>query len=190
LYAPTTTPAMVDVPEFTYLMIDGAGDPNTSQDYTDAIAALFAVSYGLKFAIKRSPGGFDYGVMPLEGLWWVDDMATFSVTDKAAWQWTAMIMQPDEVSTEQVEEAVRNAVARKSLPAAPKLRMERFREGRAAQVLHVGPYRDEGPTIERLHAFIADQGYARAGRHHEIYLSDAQRTAPERLRTVIRQPLE
>jgi hypothetical protein len=190
LYAPSKTPAMVDVPELTFLMIDGAGDPNTSQDYKDAVEALYAVSYGLKFAIKRSPDGFDYGVMPLEAQWWVDDMSTFSVTDKAAWQWTAMIMQPDEVTIEQFEDAVDKAVARKSLRAASKLRLERFREGRAAQVLHLGPYRDEGPTIDRLHAFIADQGNARAGKHHEIYLSDARRTAPERLKTVIRQPVE
>lgn len=190
LYAPGKTPAMVDVPELAFLMIDGAGDPNTAQDYKDAVEALYAVSYGLKFAIKRRPEGFDYGVMPLEGLWWVDDMSTFSVDDKASWQWTAMIMQPDEVTIELFEDAVDKAVARKPLPAASKLRLERFHEGCAAQVLHTGPYRDEGPTIERLHAFIADQGHVPAGKHHEIYLSDVRRTAPGRLKTVIRQPVE
>jgi hypothetical protein len=190
LYAPGKTPAMVDVPELAFLMIDGAGDPNTAQDYKDAVEALYAVSYGLKFTIKRRGEGFDYGVMPLEGLWWVDDMSTFSVDDKASWQWTAMIMQPDEVTIELFEDAVDKAVARKPLPAASKLRLERFQEGRAAQVLHTGPYRDEGPTIERLHAFIADQGHVPAGKHHEIYLSDVRRTAPERLKTVIRQPVE
>jgi hypothetical protein len=189
LYAPGKTPVMVDVPELAFLMVDGAGDPNTSQDYKDAIEALYAVSYGLKFAIKRSAGGFDYGVMPLEGLWWVDDMSKFSVAEKASWQWTAMIMQPDEVTVAQVEDVIARAAARKPLPAASKLRLERFHEGRAAQVGYIGPYRDEGPTIERLHAFIAEQGHVLAGKHHEIYLSDARRTAPERLKTIIRQPV-
>jgi hypothetical protein len=189
LYAPRKTPAMVDVPELAFLMIDGSGDPNTSQDYRDAVEALFAVSYGLKFAIKRSPDGVDYGVMPLEGLWWVDDMSSFTTADKSDWHWTAMIMQPDEVTVDLFEETVDAAAARKSLPAAAKLRLERFREGRAAQVLYFGPYSDEGPTIERLHAFIADQGCERAGKHHEIYLNDARRTAPDRLKTVLRQPV-
>lgn len=190
LYAPPRdTPVVVDVPELSFLMVDGRGDPNTATAYREAIVALFAVSYTVRFAIKRMPGGFEYGVMPLEGLWWVEGMAAFPLEDKSRWSWTAMIMQPELVSEELVREAIAAATAKKQLPAAGELRLERFREGTTAQVLHVGPYSAEQPTIERLHAFITEQGYERAGKHHEIYLGDPRRTAPERLRTVLRQPI-
>jgi hypothetical protein len=150
---------------------------------------LFAVSYAVKFAVKRAPGGIDYRVMPLEGLWWVDDMSRFTVADKASWQWTALIAQPDVVTDELVDKGVATAAARRPLPAVGRVRLERLWEGRAAQVLHLGPFSAEGPTIERLHSFIAGQGLGRRGKHHEVYLSDPSRTAPERLRTVIRQPV-
>jgi hypothetical protein len=127
--------------------------------------------------------------MPLEGLWWVADMSTFTVEDKSAWSWTAMIAQPDSVTQAMVDEAVAQATRKKALPAAPSLRLERFKEGRAAQVMHIGPYAAEGPTIQRLHAFIAEHGCERAGRHHEIYLSDPRRADPAKLKTVIRQPV-
>jgi hypothetical protein len=127
--------------------------------------------------------------MPLEGLWWVDDMSTFTVDDKASWKWTALIAQPDLVSDELVQQAVATAIAKRPLPAAGRLRLERFCEGRAVQVLHHGPFSAEGPTIARLHGFIAQQGLLRRGKHHEIYLTDLLRTAPQRLKTVIRQPV-
>ena len=190
LYGPPAgRPVLVDVPELSFLMVDGEGDPNLSQDYRDAVQALFAISYAVKFAVKRSAGGIDYRVMPLEGLWWVDDMSTFTIDDKAAWKWTALIAQPDLVSDELVQQAIATAAAKRPLPAARRVRLERVREGRAAQLLHLGPYSAEGPTIARLHAFIAQQGLRRRGKHHEIYLSDPARTAPERLKTVIRQPV-
>jgi hypothetical protein len=179
----------VEVPELSFLMVDGQGDPNLSQDYRDAVQALFAVSYAVKFAVKRAPGGIDYRVMPLEGLWWADDMSTFAIGDKASWQWTALIAQPDLVTAELVERAVATAAAKRPLPAAGRVRLERLWEGRAAQLLHRGPFSAEGPTIERLHSFIADQELARRGKHHEIYLTDFTRTAPERLKTVLRQPV-
>jgi hypothetical protein len=189
LYGPPVgRPVLVDVPELSFLMVDGQGDPNLSQDYRDAVQALFAVSYAVKFAVKRA-AGIDYRVMPLEGLWWVDDMSTFTVDDKASWKWTALIAQPDLVTAELVEQAVATAAARRPLPAAGRVRLERFREGRAAQVLHRGPFSAEGPTIARLHSFITEQGLARRGKHHEIYLTDFRRTAPERLKTVLRQPV-
>lgn len=190
LYGPPAgRPVLVDVPELSFLMVDGQGDPNVSQDYRDAVQALFAVSYAVKFAVKRAPGGIDYRVMPLEGLWWVDDMSRFTVDDKASWQWTALIAQPDLVTDELVHRAVATAAAKRPLPAAGRVRLERFCEGRAAQVLHLGPFSAEGPTIERLHGFIAGQGLGRRGKHHEVYLTDVSRTAPERLKTVIRQPV-
>ena len=189
-YAPGREPGLVDVPELQFAMIDGHGDPNVVSQYRDAVQALFAVAYAVRFALKGAPNGLDYGVMPLEGLWWVPDMAAFAIEDKSAWDWTAMIMQPEQVSAE-VFHATRAAVAKKkpSLEALRRVRLERFSEGPAAQVLYRGAYADEGPTIRRLHAFIAEQGYERAGKHHEIYLSDPGRTAPEKLKTIIRQPV-
>jgi hypothetical protein len=188
LYLPGREPSLVDVTEMAFVMIDGHGDPNTAASYREAIEALYAVAYAVKFAVKRLPHGIDFGVMPLEGLWWASDMKTFS-GDKSAWSWTAMIMQPEPVTADIVEEGRRQAAAKKSLPALELLRFERFAEGSAAQVMYVGPYSDERPTIEALHAFIAEQGYVAVGKHHEIYLGDPRRSAPEKLRTVIRQPV-
>ena len=187
-YAPKRTPALVEVPELTFLMIDGHGDPNVSVEYRDAVSALFAVSYAARFALKRA-GVLDYGVMPLEGLWWVPNMSTFSTAEKSAWDWTAMIVQPDDVTADVLADARASAAAKKALPALNRLRLERFAEGPAAQVLHIGPYSAEGPTIAALHAFIADNGLERAGKHHEIYLGDPRRSAPDKLKTVIRQPV-
>jgi hypothetical protein len=189
LYTAAAEPGLVHVPEFRFLMVDGHGDPNTAAAYGQALEALYSVSYTLKFALKRAPAPSDYRVMPLEGLWWVPDMRLFSIERKDDWDWTLMIRQPDEVDERLFEEAVQQAAAKKRLPAAPLLRLESFTEGAAAQVMHVGPYAEEGPTIQRLHAFIAEQGLERAGKHHEIYLSDPRRSAPERLKTVIRQPV-
>jgi hypothetical protein len=192
LYAPPLTPVLVEVPELSFLMVDGRGDPNTSPEYREAVAALYAVSYAVKFALKRGPDGIDYAVMPLEGLWWADDMAAFSAERKGEWQWTMMIAQPAVVAPEMVEQAAAEAARKKGLPGASRLRLDRFAEGLCAQVLHVGPYSAEGPTIARLHAFIAEEGYTFGGaqqRHHEIYLNDPMRTAPAKLKTVIRQPV-
>jgi len=190
LYRASRDPALVDVPELAFLMVDGHGDPNTATEYTQAVEALYTVSYSLKFAIKRARDGLDYGVMPLEGLWWVADMSKFTSSKKSDWDWTAMTMQPDQVTQDLLEDALANATAKKSLPAAAKLRLERFCEGPAAQVMHIGPYDAEGPTIKRLHELIAESGRTRRGKHHEIYLSDPRRSAPEKLRTIIRQPVD
>ncbi len=189
LYKAGRDPSFVDVPELAFLMVDGHGDPNTAAEYRQAVEALYTVSYSLKFAIKRAGDGFDYGVMPLEGLWWAPDMSDFTSQKKSDWDWTAMIMQPDEVTQDRLEDALASATAKKSLPAAAKLRLERFREGPAAQVMHIGPYSAEGPTIERLHEFIAESGRTLRGKHHEIYLGDPRRSAPEKLKTVVRQPV-
>ena len=182
-------PMIVDVPELSFLMVDGIGDPNTSRDYVESVEALFAVSYRVKFAVKRGAEGIDYGVMPLEGLWWVDDMSTFSLDDKSSWSWTAMIMQPKVVTDELVRRSILEASKRKPLPAAAKLRLDRFGEGLAAQVLHTSPYSAQEPTIERLHAFVVEAGHRLRGKHHEVYLSDPSRADPAKLRTIIRQPI-
>lgn len=193
LYLPGTKGiSEVMVPAMNFLMIDGAGDPNTSRDYAAALGALYTVAYTLKFAAKRGPLATDYPVMPLEGLWWADDMGAFTLdhTDKNAWKWTMMIMQPDFVDAAMVAAAVDDARSRKGdLPAFSALRLDRFEEGLAAQIMYVGPYSGEAPTITRIHDFIAAAGRIKSGKHHEIYISDPNRTTPEKLKTVIRQPM-
>ena len=186
---PGGQPVIVDVPELHYLMIDGEGDPNVSADYQAVIEALYTASYTLKFKVKRRQPGIDYKVMPLEGLWWADHMGAFRFERKHEYKWTMMIAQPSILIPELVAEAVDETARKKDLPALSMIRFETLTEGTSAQILHLGPYTEERPTIEKLHAFIEEQGYRKAGKHHEIYLSDPRRTAPERLKTVIRQPI-
>jgi hypothetical protein len=189
LYQPSAKAvAEVKVPAFTFLMIDGKGDPNSSKSYAEAVEALFAVSYAAKFMVKKGPSQQDYAVMPLEGLWWADDMAAFRSGDRGQWQWTLMIMQPEFMTQALLRTAMAETMARKQLPGIARLRIERFEEGHCAQILHVGPFSEEGPTIERLHAYIDAHGRLR-GKHHEIYLTDIRRAAPSRWKTVIRQPM-
>ncbi len=181
---------VVGVPPMNFLMIDGQGDPNTASAYKDAIETLYTVSYTAKFMVKKGETGIDYAVMPLEGLWWAEDMSQFSTDNKDAWLWTSMIMQPEYVTAELIAAAKEQADKKKDLPALSKLRFETYNEGRAAQIMHIGPFSEEGLAIERIHHLIAEQGAERRGKHHEIYLSDPRRTAPEKLKTVIRQPFQ
>ncbi len=181
---------IVDVPELTFLTLDGEGDPNTAKAFSDAVQALFTLSYTLKFTIKKGPLGIDYGVMPLEALWWADDMSAFTPEDKSDWKWTAMILQPEWVTAELVDECRAAAARKKDLPALASVRLETFTEGTSVQCFYRGPYAEEGPTIAALHLFIEDNGYVRRGKHHEIYLSDANRTDPAKLKTLIRQPMK
>jgi hypothetical protein len=178
----------VDVPAMNFLMIDGEGSPSSPQ-YREAIEALFSVSYTLKFMVKKGKG-VDYAVMPLEGLWWVDDMTKFSAERKDEWKWTAMIMQPKYVAPEDVKLAIEQTRKKKSLPALSKLRFESFHEGKAAEIMHIGPFSAEGPNIAKMHAFILGSGCALSGKHHEIYLNDPSKTAPEKLKTILRQPMK
>lgn len=179
--------SVVDVPPMSFLMVDGSGNPNTSPAYAESVEALYAVAYALKFKVKKSKGGIDYGVMPLEGLWWADDQGEFIARNKDAWRWTMMIMQPDFVTQALVDEA-RSDADRKKLAALGCMRFEPFCEGPSAQILYVGSYDGEAPTIAGIHAFIQKNGWVKRGKHHEIYLSDPRKTAPERLKTVLRQP--
>ena len=188
-FPPHDQPVLVDIPEFAFLMIDGRGDPATGRTYAEAMEALFAVSFTLKFMIKRLDPEDDYTVMPLESLWWSSERSGFSIQNRSTSRWTAMITQPPTVSAELLAKATAEVRARRRLPALGRIRLERFREGLCAQVMHVGPYEDELPTIEKLHAFIAEHDYPLRGRHHEIYLSDPKRCAPDRRKTVIRQPV-
>ncbi|MBM3297830.1 MAG: hypothetical protein FJY83_09575 [Candidatus Aminicenantes bacterium] len=181
-------PALLDVPSLPYLMIDGAGDPNTAKSFQRAVGTLYSISYTLKFAWKKEKA-VDYPVMALEGLWWMNDMSAFSLERKNEWKWTMMIMQPDFVPRAEALKIARRVREKSGLEDFPAVRYEIFKEGRCAQVLHVGPYSAEGPTVARLHEFIRSEGYALRGKHHEIYLGDPRRAAPDRLRTIIRQPV-
>lgn len=189
LYNPSAKEvALVDVPAMQFLEIDGTGDPNTSQDWQAAVEALFAVAYGLKFLLKKAQGA-DYVGMPLEGLWWTPDMGEFSIERKADWLWTMMIAQPQEVTADSFEQAREQAQRKKPSLALAALRLEAYHEGPAAQIMHIGSFATEGSTVARVHTFIQQHGYLLARKHHEIYLSDPRRAAPEKMRTVIRQPV-
>jgi hypothetical protein len=184
-------PALVEVPAIDFLMIDGRGDPDTTPEFQQAIEALYGLSYTLKFGLKKS-AGLDWRVMGLEGLWWAegnDPGEAFRLGERARWQWTLMIAQPDFVNRAAVEEAREELLARRPTPAAKHVRFARFEEGPSVQVLHVGPYSEERPTIDLMHAFIHEKGYEFAGKHHEIYLSDPRRVKPDRLKTILRQPV-
>ncbi len=178
----------VNIPKMNFLMVDGCGAPETTE-YKEAIEALYSVSYTLKFMIKKGDIGLDYGVLPLEGLWWADDMSDFINDNKSKWIWTMMIMQPELVTKNLVQAAINQVKDKKNLPASDKVRLESFQEGKCAQTLHVGPFSEEGPTVERVHSFIAECGSELIGKHHEIYLTDIRRAAPENWKTVIRQPM-
>jgi hypothetical protein len=180
---------IVEVSVMSFLMIDGEGDPNTSQSFSDAIEALYPLAYTLKFMVKKSDMEIDYGVLPLEALWWADDMSAFTTGKKDSWRWTVMIMQPEFITGEMVQQAI-NEVERKKNPVSlPLVRFESFKEGRAAQTMHIGPFSEEGPTIEKVHLFIEANDSRRSGKHHEIYLSDMRRAAPGNWKTIIRQPM-
>lgn len=181
---------IVDVPDTSYLMVDGCGDPNTSPAFADAISALYPVAYRLKFSSKGDLGR-DYVVPPLEGLWWSDDMATFTVDrDKSRWDWTLMVMTPDWIDAAMFDAAVELAGAKEPPARLGDVRYETLSEGRCVQTLHVGSFDDEADVLARLHdEFIPDHGLALTGKHHEIYLSDFRRVAPAKQRTILRQPV-
>jgi hypothetical protein len=188
LYRPSAKKVVtVDVPAFNFIMTDGQGDPG-SEVFAAAVEALFSVSYTLKSMIKKGPRQLDYGVLPLEALWSADDPTAFTEGRKDEWCWSAMIMQPEFIDEELYAQAIAQVTKKKPLAALEKLRFESFTEGQAAQTLHLGPFSEEGPTVERVHQFIASEGRVLCGRHHEIYLSDIRKAAPAKWKTVIRQP--
>lgn len=189
LYKPPKEFGTVDVPEMQFIMVDGHGDPNTAQEYQDVVEALYAVAYKMKFISKKTLGK-DYVVPPLEGLWWAEDMETFTTREKSAWDWTMMIMTPDWITSEIFADAVEEVRKKKNPAAVDKVRLEPYHEGLSVQIMHIGSYDDEGPIIAEMHYdFIPENGFVENGKHHEIYLSDPRRVAPEKLKTVLRQPV-
>jgi hypothetical protein len=178
---------LVDVPLMNYVMSDGKGDPNTSEDYRQVVEALYSISYGIKFAYKSD--GFDHVVPPLEGLWWMDDMREFNRTNINQWEWTMMIMQPEWVTSEAFSKVCETSLKKTGNPVIRKVRFGTYHEGLAIQVLYIGPYDGEAQVIAEMHKVITDNGYLMNGKHHEIYLSDPRKTPPEHLKTILRQPV-
>ncbi len=181
---------LVEVPEMQFLMIDGIGSPGDSKEYQDALAVLYPIAFKTKFLSKAK--GKDYVVPPLEGVWWADDMNDFTEGNRDKWKWTMMIMQPDWINPEMINEAIKitNEKNPELSELLSKLRFERYREGRAAQIMHIGPYSEEGPTVQKVHDFIKREGGKFDGhrrKHHEIYLSDPRKANPSTMKTVLRQ---
>ncbi len=195
LYKPSSKNiTTVDVPGMNFLMIDGIGDPNKEKSFGESINTLFSISYTLKFMIKKGEieisdkPGPNYAVRPLECLWWADDMTDFVKMRKDKWKWILMVAQPEFINMEMITAAIEKAKKKKPLIHISKMHFNKFEEGKSAHILYIGPYDNEGPTIKIIHKYIVDQGGLLTGKHHEIYLSDMRRTAPEKLRTIIRQP--
>jgi hypothetical protein len=194
LYQPKTTPSIIDVPEMIFIAVDGKGDPNTSSEYKAAVEALYGFSWTIKMSNKAI---LEYVVPPLEGFWTVDD-DTFkgggeAISDKSKFEWTALIRQPDFV-TEEVFEAAKTALAKKKPTLdTSKARLIKITESLCVQVMHIGSYDDEPATIAAMDKYAVDNGYALdindTRRHHEIYLNDPRKTAPEKLKTIIRHPI-
>ena len=190
LYAPSSKEAeVVRVPKLHYLMIDGSGDPNTSPEFQEAVQALYTAAYTLKFMLKKEKE-VDYPVMALEGLWWADDMNAFVTASKDSWKWTLMILQPKVVTKSLFSKGIKTATEKKGLAALQRIRFEGLEEGLCVQIMHIGTYAQEGPTIQRLHALANDRGLELKGKHHEIYLSDPRKVKPEKMKTIVRQPVQ
>jgi hypothetical protein len=192
LYQPNAKdPVIIEVPEMQFLMIDGMGSPGDSQEYQDALSVLYPVSFRTKFLSKAK--GKDYVVPPLEGLWWADNMTDFTEGNRDKWKWTMMIRQPDWITQDMIDEVIAITKEKKPelLKLLPKLRLEKYKEGKAAQIMHIGPYSEEGPTVQKVHDFIKNEGGkfdSLKAKHHEIYLSDPRKANPATMKTVIRQP--
>ena len=189
LYKPSAkAPSIVDVPAMNFLMLDGKGDPNGA-GFQEACSVLYGMAYTLKFMLKKA-GRTDFKVMPLEGLWWMKGTRNFNASRRDDWLWRLMIAQPDMVTAGDFKEALAQLREKKDPPGLEKAKLKSFTEGKAVQIMYIGPYSGEGPTIEMLHAFAGENGFKLSGKHHEIYMGDPRRSAPEKLKTIIRQPVK
>ena len=186
--ASVTTPSLVNVPRLKFLMLDGKGAPASSV-FQEAVQVLYGITFTVKFDLKKEGTTPQYSVAPLEGLWWMANGKPFDIQAKGQWRWTLMIAQPDHIKDADVIRAIKKLRAKKPNPALEKVRFNAFEEGRCVQILHVGPYAEEADTIARLHEFARQHHYKLHGKHHEIYLGDPRRAKPEKLRTILRQPV-
>jgi len=187
--APQKSCVLVEVPSMQYLMVDGMGDPNTAPEFHSGVAALYEIAYTVKFAAKKAGIGPEYSVAPLEGLWWCEGTEDFDVEHRELWQWRLQIPQPPHVDAGMVRAAVQDLRKKGKESRLEDVRLETFEEGLCVQTLHIGPFNTESPAVEAMHKFVADSGLSLRGKHHEIYMSDFRRTAPEKLKTILRQPV-
>lgn len=182
-------PEILSIPNMQFASISGEGDPNTSSSFQDAIKALYSLVYGLKFSRKKAGLEPDFTIGALEGLWWTKSGKQYDVGAKGDWQWTLMIWLPEFITASEFTQFVAKLSVSKPNPMLASARLIMFEEGQVVQILHIGPYDAEQPSVQLMHAFAADQGFAQSGKHHEIYLGDPRRSAPEKLRTIIRHPI-
>lgn len=189
LYAAGVTPRFVDIPCLPYLMLDGHGDPSTTAEYAVAVSSIYAMAYALRTAVRHQGDGVDFAIMPLEALWWSAQKLPASAAGRPSWDWTLMIAVPEFVTDELVDEARPCASRKSATDAVDAVRLGTLCEGPSVQLLHIGTDSQTALATAELHDFISESGHVAAGRHHEIYLSDPNRTAPQRLKTVIRQPV-
>lgn len=192
LYNPSRDPHIIDIPDMWFFMVDGTGYPGENPLYQEAMQLLYGASFTLKMSVMK-PTGKDYVVPPLEGLWWADDMTVFTesfMEKKDEWKWTSMIRIPDFINKEQIIKGLQLFKEKKNPENFHKIRYEKYSEGTVVQILHLGPFSEEGPVIANMHKYAEENGYVLHNKHHEIYLSDPRRTKPEKLRTVIRQPIK
>jgi hypothetical protein len=183
-------PSLITIPKRNYIMVDGNGNPNTSGRFQECVEALFSVSYNLKFMVKKGGLGIDYGVMPLEGLWWCDDMKDFSVDNKDIWKWTMMIVQPDIITKPMVEEAIQIVKKKKDIKIIDELSFNHFSEGESVQMMHIGPFSTEKVTLDKMEVLVQSENLIKFGKHHEIYLNDFRKISPEKMKTILRQPVK
>lgn len=182
-------PEIVTMPPMQFLTVSGQGDPNTEQSFQDAIAALYGTVYGLKFTRKKEGIGPDFSVGALEGIWWTKTGKIFEKGQPADWLWTIMIWLPDYIAADDVEKQLEVLKTKKSNPALDKVKLGKMKEGQSVQIMHIGPYDTEQPDVDFMHQYAKEHGYVPSGKHHEIYLGDPRRTAPEKLRTILRHPV-
>jgi hypothetical protein len=188
-YSASKNVEIVDVPSFLYLMADGEGDPNNSPLFQSATEALYSLAYTIKFAVKKKDAEKEYTVPPLEGLWWMGNVDGFNADTKDKWKWTLMVAQPDFLNNELFEYAQKEVLRKKKLDTT-NVRLVKYEEGKSIQLMHIGPYSDETENIQKMHSFMKENGFTFNGKHHEIYLSDPRKTVPEKLKTILRQPVK
>ncbi|GJQ61262.1 MAG: hypothetical protein SCALA702_03150 [Melioribacteraceae bacterium] len=181
---------IIDVPEFNYISLEGKGNPNNSSEFEEAIGALYAVAYTAKFSAKQENGMTDFVVMPLEGLWWAKDFEDFVLDNKDNWEWRLMIHMPGFITEDFINSNKAKAFEKKGLSGINDVKFEKYHEGISVQTLYIGPYSNEHETIKAMHDYAEGEGYDLDGLHHEIYLGDPRKVAPEKLKTVLRQPVK
>lgn len=195
-YKAKTEPEIVTIPKTLYVMVDGKGMPENSDgentEFQEAMQILFGIVYTIKFWDKKYPAPPNYAkfnMAPLSGLWWMKNGQSFDMAKPDKWQWTVMLRVPEFVTPKYFNDVLDACIAQKKSEIYKKARLEYLDEGTCVQILHIGPYNTEAPNIEKMHAYAIDKGYTLTGKHHELYFGDPRRTAPEKLKTILRQPI-